>query len=76
MRLSNSDITLGVAPGMTSRRFVVPPALLGDGLGVRLAIGLRGQRATQISSEFDAGPQATITWIVDYRLGASTVVVR
>ncbi len=75
-RKGEIDIPLGVASGMTTGRFVIPPALMGNGLGVQLAIGPRGQRASRVSSVFDAGPRATVSWIVDYRLGTSAVVVR
>ncbi|MGQ0642158.1 MAG: hypothetical protein ACT4P6_15530, partial [Gemmatimonadaceae bacterium] len=74
-RKAEIDIPLGVVPGMTSRRFFANPAMLGDGLGAQLSAGLRGQRAIQVSSHFDAGPRARVSWVVDYKLGTSAVVV-
>lgn len=75
-RKGQIDVALGVANGMTTRRFAVPPALLGDGLTIQLAIGARGQRASHASTVFDLPPRAIAAWIVDYRAGLSTVVVR
>lgn len=75
-RKGEVDIALGVADGMNTRRFIITPAMLGDGIGVQLAIGPRGQRATHASSMFDLQPRAIASWIVDYRAGLSSVVVR
>jgi hypothetical protein len=75
-RKGEVDIALGVANGMTTRRFVVSPALRGDGLGVYLAMGPRGQRASIVSTVFDLPSRATASWIVDYRNGLTTVVVK
>lgn len=75
-RKGEVDIALGVANGMTTRRFIITPALLGDGMGVQLALGRRGERAGHVSSVFDLRPRARASWIVDYPGGLSTVVVR
>jgi hypothetical protein len=66
-RKGDVDVALGVVGGLTERRFGVPPALLGDGLNVRLSAGRRGQRSTLVSPAFDAGHRATISWILDYQ---------
>jgi hypothetical protein len=75
-RKGETDVALGVVDGMTTRRFAISPALLGDGLAIKLAIGVRGQRASHASTVFALSPRATAAWIVDHRAGLSTVVVR
>jgi hypothetical protein len=75
-RKGEVDIALGVATGMTTRRFAISPALRGDGLGVSLAIGPRGRRAAVVSTTFDLPSRATASWVVDNKAGLTTVVVR
>ena len=59
-----TPIPLGVAPGLSRRTFRVRPGLLGEGGGVVLGSGKRGESIERVTSPFDLPRSRIASWVV------------
>jgi hypothetical protein len=71
-----SEMRLGIVPGLSTRTLFVPASFIASGTGFQLVAGPRSAPRRYISQPFDASPGRSIYWIVDYHITTSSVTVR
>lgn len=59
-----TPIPLGVVPGLQRRAFGVSESQLGEGGGIALGTGRRGEPVQRATMQFDLAPGRSATWIV------------
>lgn len=59
-----TPIPLGVVPGLRRRAFGVSESQLGQGGGIALGTGRRGEPVQRATMQFDLAPGRSATWIV------------
>jgi hypothetical protein len=71
-----SELRLGVVPGLSTRTLFVPAPFIASATGFQLVAGPRSAPRRYISQTFDVSPGHSIYWIVEYRRTTSSVTVR